>query len=110
MTQEINPAGTLISVNQVASIFLGTFIHFFIKYLTDLIGASTSVARAAAIVLLSLGVLIIYPVVKKEFKEGTAKQMGGSRGNSSVEQRYPGEYYSASSRNESLIGGYIAGV
>ena len=61
LTQEINPAGTLISVNQVASIFGGTFLHFLLNYLlVEEVGANRYVMRTSAIIILLIGVLIIY--------------------------------------------------
>lgn len=81
LTQEINPAGTLISVNQVASIFAGNLIHYSFQTISGKAGWSDSVERAFAIIILIIGVLIIYPSVKKEFKDGSREQQRGGSGN-----------------------------
>ena len=68
LTQEVNPAGTLITVNMVVSILVGTALNFFTLYITQ--NWASYSTRIAAIAILVIAVILIFPVVKTEYRAG----------------------------------------
>ena len=76
LTQEITPAGTLISVNMVIGIFGGTTIHLLVDSLSDSIIDWEE--RLIALVMLLLAVVILAKQARDEWRQSRRRSSNSS--------------------------------
>ena len=73
LTQEITPAGTIISINMVIGVLGGTFIHKLL-FQTDYANLSNTILRLTAIAFLIFSLALITKVAIKEMRTSRSTQ------------------------------------